>query len=172
MNPKANSVGRNTDIVTTSGKTVTATAGYNYKGIEQINSLSDYKEVFGKGFLQNLIAKHASLTPDQLMERSRDPSVPMIERQIMEMWATAQKTGEQSGIKVGIYLHERLFGKVPDVVEYSGPEGKPMEFSIETAEASIEHMLESMSNKEIEAFQKATSLISKLKKKHGTSSDE
>ena len=171
--PKSGSINRNTDVVSEDGKVVTAGIhNYNYKGIEEINALTDYKQVFSQGFLQNLIAKHGSLSADQLMLRSKDINVPMIERQVMEMWATAQKTNEQTGVKVGMYLHDRLFGKVPDVVEYSGPEGKPMEFSIETAESSIENMLESMTDNEIVAFQKATKLISGLKRKHSDCTSE
>jgi hypothetical protein len=82
----------------------------------------------------------------------------MVLQQVVE----ALRSKGKSSFLYGRYLQERICGKPKERIEHSGVGGGPIKL-----EQEIDSLIDSMSDKELKAYEAAMKVISNLKAKHG-----
>jgi hypothetical protein len=138
---------------------------YNMDGVSRINAIPDYNKTLSKDFLENIITKFFVMTPEQIKDASNDKTITIIERMVLTQVVEAINAKSKNSLSQAKYLQERVSGLARERIEHTGANGSPL-MLVKEKEENIDSMLEDMSDKELEAYEKAVKLISKIKTNH------
>lgn len=135
-----------------------------YKGADRINAIADHTKKLKKGFLENVYLEYSLMNTEEFAKAVKDKELTLLERQIIRSVTLAASKGKDA-ITAQKMIQDRIGGKAKDRIEHSGPDGGAITVSQTEKDKEFDKFIDSMSKKELAAYEKALGIISKLKKK-------
>ena len=136
---------------------------YDTSGVDRLNAIPDFKAQLAKNWSEKVILKYWVMNQEQLAEAAKDKTITVYERMILGQVAETLRAGSKNAFNYAKHLTERVEGMAIATIAHTGPDGQPL---VNTTSGGIDKMLEGMSDKDLENYEKALKFISKIKSKN------
>jgi len=131
---------------------------YSKTGTQRLNDIPDYTLNLNPNTISKTIAACQQMTITELNVSLADPNNTVMESNIIALTIRSIKESG-SALSITKYLHDRMEGKVKERIEYSGPNGGPIE-TVETKAPKFD--VKSMDKATRDKFKKALLELQKM----------
>lgn len=131
----------------------------DYDAVKRMQEYPDFHSMLEPKSLTNMLGYFYSLGRDKLERMIDDPRTTIGELQAIVLSTDAFDSESTSRMRSKEYIDSRLFGKVPDKVEYTGADGGAIK--METKEQNFEAFLKTASREEIEKLKEVNDMFIK-----------
>lgn len=142
---------------------VVDTIEYRFSGVDRINQIPEIEKALRANFLETIILKYVLMTQKQLEAEAASDSLTIIERMVVQQIIQGLNNKNKNAFHYSKYLQDRIAGTVRDRVELSGPDGSAIKID---KEQDIDDFLDTLTDKELLAYEKAMTVISKVRSRH------
>lgn len=138
---------------------------YNMSGVDRLNAIPDYTKIMDPQVIERTMMKYYVMNKHHLVAASNDPNNTILEMSAISLMKISLDPDHKDYVAVNKYIQARIGGKPREIIEHTGANGGAIAITQEESEAKLDAVLEAMTPKELELYEKTVRMLSGYKAK-------